>query len=139
MAHGDLLGLSRGTNRLQRFLAICMAAAGGFVALSAVGGTDALTACRASYLSVSAATPGNSIPARNSSDAPPPVEICEIWSATPADLMAFSESPPPTTDVAPEAATAFASATVPRSNGFFSKTPMGPFQITVLAVRTTCE
>src|ERR1035438_4958801 len=27
------------------------------------------------YLSVSAATPGNSIPARNSSDAPPPVEM----------------------------------------------------------------
>ena len=31
------------------------------------------------------------------------VEMCEIWSATPADWMAFSESPPPTTEVAPEA------------------------------------
>src|SRR5437016_4921535 len=41
------------------------------------------------YLSVNAATPGNSIPARNSSDAPPPVEICEILSATPADFTAF--------------------------------------------------
>jgi hypothetical protein len=65
------------------------------------------------YLSGSAATPGNSIPAKNSNDAPPPVEICEILSDTPADLMAFSESPPPTTDTAPDAATAFASATVP--------------------------
>ena len=30
------------------------------------------------------ATPGNSLPSRNSNDAPPPVEICEIRSATPA-------------------------------------------------------
>src|SRR5580693_9129893 len=90
------------------------------------------------HFSGSAATPGSSMPARNSSDAPPPVEICEIWSPTPADLMAFSESPPPTTEVAPEVATACASATVPLSNGFFSNTPMGPFQITVFAVRMTC-
>jgi hypothetical protein len=38
-----------------------------------------------SYLSGSAATPGNSIPARNSNEAPPPVEMCEILSDTPAD------------------------------------------------------
>src|ERR1700758_1921758 len=85
------------------------------------------------HLSVSAATPGSSIPARNSSDAPPPVEMCEILSATPADLIAFSESPPPTTETAPEAATAFASSTVPLSKGGFSNTPMGPFQMTVFA------
>jgi len=30
------------------------------------------------YLSGKAATPGSSMPARNSSDAPPPVEMCEI-------------------------------------------------------------
>ena len=54
----------------------------------------------------SAATPGSSIPARNSNDAPPPVEICEICFATPAAFTAFSESPPPTTEVAPELATA---------------------------------
>ena len=36
-----------------------------------------------------------------------------ILFATPADLMAFSESPPPTTLIAPEAATALARATVP--------------------------
>jgi hypothetical protein len=42
--------------------------------------------CRtaAAYLSVSASTPGSFLPSRNSSDAPPPVEIWVIWSATPA-------------------------------------------------------
>src|SRR3982074_2813051 len=87
-----------------------------------------------SNFSVNAATPGSSIPAKNSSDAPPPVEMCDILSATPADLTAFSESPPPPTETAPDAATALASATVPRSNGGFSNTPMGPFQIIVLAL-----
>src|ERR1041385_8767351 len=70
------------------------------------------------------------MPERNSSEAPPPVETWLILSVTPADLMAFSESPPPTTEVAPDSATALARATVPRSKGFFSKIPMGPFQIT---------
>ncbi len=50
----------------------------------------------------SATTPGNASPARNSSDAPPPVDTCEILSDTPAALIAFSESPPPTTLVAPD-------------------------------------
>ena len=36
------------------------------------------------YLSFKAATPGSSSPARNSSVAPPPVEMCVILSATPA-------------------------------------------------------
>src|SRR3569833_1445443 len=85
----------------------------------------------------SAATPGKVRPARNSSDAPPPVETCEILLVTPAAMIAFSESPPPTTDVAPESATALASATVPASNGGFTKMPIGPFQITVLALRIT--
>ena len=47
--------------------------------------------------------------------------------------MAFSESPPPTTEIAPESATALASATVPLSKGGISKTPIGPFQMMVLA------
>src|SRR5579872_1123264 len=89
--------------------------------------------------SLSAATPGSSIPDKNSSEAPPPVEICEILSATPADLMAFSESPPPTTDTAPDPATALASATVPLSKGGFSNTPIGPFQIMVLAFAITAS
>src|SRR5712692_9375606 len=91
------------------------------------------------YFSVRAATPGSSMPAKNSSDAPPPVEMCEILSATPADLMAFSESPPPTTLMAPDAATPFARATVPLSNGGISNTPIGPFQMTVFAPAITDE
>src|SRR6202049_4819587 len=92
-----------------------------------------------SNFSVNAATPGSSIPARNSSDAPPPVEICEILSATPALCTAFSESPPPTTETAPDSATAFATPTVPLSNGCISKTPIGPFQMMVLADLMTCS
>src|SRR5579872_7308807 len=45
-----------------------------------------------SHFSLSAATPGNVQPARNSSDAPPPVEICVIRSASPALLTAAIES-----------------------------------------------
>src|ERR1019366_2770168 len=85
------------------------------------------------HLFVSAATPGNSMPDKNASDAPPPVETWLILSATPALLMAFSESPPPTTEIAPDSATAFASATVPLSKGGFSNTPIGPFQMIVFA------
>src|SRR5579871_3026590 len=91
------------------------------------------------YFSLSAATPGSSMPERNSSDAPPPVETWLIFEVTPALLIAFSESPPPTTEVAPESATAFASATVPRSNGGFSNTPIGPFQTIVFAPRMISE
>src|SRR5207344_758642 len=42
-----------------------------------------------------ATTPGSVRPARNSSDAPPPVEMCVILSATPAFVTAATESPPP--------------------------------------------
>src|ERR1700682_1814144 len=105
------------------------------------GSSSGTTRCQAlpsvalsgSYFLLRAATPGNSTPPRNTSDAPPPVEMCEILSATPADLTAFSESPPPTTLTAPDAATALASATVPPSKGGVSKTPIGPFQMIVLA------
>src|SRR5215469_4566394 len=69
------------------------------------------------YLSDSASTPGNFLPSRNSSDAPPPVEMWVIWSATPAWLMALTESPPPMMDVAALlAATALAIALVPTAN-----------------------
>ena len=53
--------------------------------------------------------------------------------------MAFSESPPPTTESAPDSATALATATVPLSNGGFSNTPMGPFQMMVFALAISAE
>ena len=43
------------------------------------------------------------MPARNSREAPPPVETCEISDVTPAFASAATESPPPTTVVAPAA------------------------------------
>jgi hypothetical protein len=56
-----------------------------------------------------------------------------ILSATPATLTAATESPPPTTETAADAATASATATVPRANGASSNTPIGPFQKIVRA------
>ena len=53
------------------------------------------------YLSASAAMPGISLPSRNSSVAPPPVETCEILSVRPVFLRAATESPPPTMETAP--------------------------------------
>src|SRR5207247_7406798 len=84
-----------------------------------------------SHLSSSAATPGNSFPSRNSSDAPPPVETCVSLSSIPA--TAATESPPPTTVTAPffpAAARAFAIAREPASNGGRWNAPLGPFHKT---------
>src|ERR1700730_8153379 len=53
------------------------------------------------YFSLSASTPGSFRPARNSSEAPPPVEICEILSARPDWWTAATESQPPTMEAAP--------------------------------------
>src|SRR5262249_7935671 len=82
----------------------------------------------------SAATPGSSLPSRNSSDAPPPVETWVSLSSIPA--TAATESPPPTTvtaPLAPASTSAAATARVPASNGGVSNTPIGPFQKIVLA------
>src|SRR5450432_3077357 len=88
-----------------------------------------------SYLLVKASTPGSFLPSRNSSDAPPPVERCEILSAMPAAFTAATLSPPPTIDVAaPLSATASAIFFVPLANASISNTPIGPFQIIVRAV-----
>src|SRR5882762_2066209 len=87
-----------------------------------------------SHASSNAATPGNSFPSRNSSDAPPPVETWVSLSSMPA--TAATESPPPTTVTAPffpASTRAFAIARVPASNGGVSNTPIGPFQKIVLA------
>ena len=61
-----------------------------------------------------ATTPGSFRPPRNSSDAPPPVDLCEMRSATPALVIAAIESPPPTMVVPFTEATAFAISIVPR-------------------------
>ena len=52
------------------------------------------------------ATPGSVRPPSHSSDAPPPVEMCVILSATPAFFTAAIESPPPMMVVPFTAATA---------------------------------
>src|SRR5262249_37273835 len=80
-----------------------------------------------------AAIPGRVLPSRNSSEAPPPVEMWLIWSATPAWLTAATESPPPTTVIALDAASARAIAIVPSANAGISKMPIGPFHKTVFA------
>src|ERR1039458_3825784 len=93
---------------------------------------------RQHYLSVRASTPGSFLPSRNSRLAPPPVEMWVILSATPAWLMAETESPPPMMEMAVLlAATALAMAFVPTANLGNSKTPAGPFQTIVRAVETT--
>ena len=82
-------------------------------------------------------TPGSSRPSRNSSDAPPPVEMWVIRSARPCCSTAATESPPPTTTVAPASARSArnrATALVPWANDGISKTPSGPFQKTVFDV-----
>src|SRR5262245_36365178 len=87
-------------------------------------------------LSSSTETPGSSRPSRNSSDAPPPVEMWVILSARPCWVTAATESPPPTTTVAPfvaRSATKRAIAFVPCANEGISNTPSGPFQKTVRA------
>src|SRR5207253_8148377 len=67
-----------------------------------------------------AATPGSTLPSRNSSDAPPPVETCVTLCSSPAWAIAAAESPPPTIVVAPctvASASACATPNVPASNG----------------------
>src|SRR5581483_2912110 len=89
---------------------------------------------RGQCLSVRASTPGNFLPSRNSSDAPPPVEMCVTWSATPEALIAATESPPPTIEVAPGlSGMARAILNVPFAKGWTSHTPIGPFQTMVRA------
>ena len=76
--------------------------------------------------SVSASTPGSFSPARNSSDAPPPVEMCEICLATPDCSTAATESPPPMIEVAPAvvaAATAWRSPACPARTRAFRTCP----------------
>mmetsp|Transcript_22581 Transcript_22581/g.35318 ORF Transcript_22581/g.35318 Transcript_22581/m.35318 type:complete len:228 (-) Transcript_22581:747-1430(-) len=82
-----------------------------------------------------AATPGRTLPSRSSREAPPPVEMWDIFSARPAFSTAATESPPPMMVVAPlpvHSARVVATSLVPLANLSNSKTPIGPFQMMVL-------
>src|SRR6202040_1546367 len=73
--------------------------------------------------------PGSVLPSRYSSDAPPPVEMCEKPSSDrPSARTAAAESPPPTTEKASEPISACATAFVPPEKASNSNTPIGPFQ-----------
>ena len=61
---------------------------------------------QAAYLSSRQATPGSSLPSRNSRDAPPPVLMWVILSAKPSCSTAAALSPPPTMVTAPLSASA---------------------------------
>src|ERR1700691_5410642 len=105
-----------------------------------VGGEERRSHFYFYFLSVRASTPGSFLPSKNSRDAPPPVEMWVILSATPAAWTAATESPPPTMEVAPPlSATAWAILNVPLAKGKTSKTPMGPFQTMVRAVEMASE
>ena len=77
----------------------------------------------------------------SSRDAPPPVEMCLIFSATPspATWTAAALSPPPMTVKAGESAMVLAIANVPAEKGVFSKKPIGPFQKMVFAAAKCFE
>src|SRR5690606_23096056 len=86
----------------------------------------------------STAMPGKVLPSRYSSEAPPPVEMCENTSSgRPSARTAAAESPPPTTLKASESTIACATPRVPSANGASSNTPIGPFQNTVAAPEST--
>src|SRR5947208_2121961 len=95
-------------------------------------------ACSAGAASSSATSPGSARPSRNSSDAPPPVETWVTAPCSPARASAATESPPPTTVVPLDSASACAIAIVPRLKASTSTMPMGPFQSAVRAAATSC-
>ena len=64
-------------------------------------GAHALGVLRRFAVLAGPSMPGSSRPSRNSSEAPPPVEMWVIRSARPCSSIAATESPPPTTTVAP--------------------------------------
>mmetsp|Transcript_57344 Transcript_57344/g.104764 ORF Transcript_57344/g.104764 Transcript_57344/m.104764 type:complete len:284 (-) Transcript_57344:602-1453(-) len=84
-------------------------------------------------------TPGKSLPSSNSREAPPPVLQCVTLVSVSYFLHAVAVSPPPMTVTQPldvAATTLSMRVFVPASKDFISKTPMGPFQIIVLAFAT---
>mmetsp|Transcript_25565 Transcript_25565/g.31481 ORF Transcript_25565/g.31481 Transcript_25565/m.31481 type:complete len:278 (-) Transcript_25565:387-1220(-) len=86
-------------------------------------------------MSARAATPGSTLPSRSSSEAPPPVEMWLISPARPDCSQAATESPPPMMVTAPSLVISARISTIPKvplANFSNSKTPIGPFMITVL-------
>ena len=55
-----------------------------------------------------ASIPGNTLPSRNSNEAPPPVDTCVISSLYPAFSTANALSPPPTIVTPSDSVRAFA-------------------------------
>ena len=83
--------------------------------------------------------PGNNFPSKYSNEAPPPVEIWVILSATPAFSTAAAESPPPITVTAFIFANLLAIEFVPKANYSNSESPAGPFHNTVAAFSNSFE
>jgi hypothetical protein len=84
--------------------------------------------------------PGIGFPCINSTLAPPPVDMKEIWSARPKLFTRFTESPPPTIEVAPYFvlyAIFLNRYSLPTRNSGISNTPKGPFQKIDLALFMT--
>ena len=73
-----------------------------------------------------AATPGSILPERNSSEAPPPVEMCEKPVSSLNAFTAAAESPPPTTVKPLDEAMARAIASVPAAKEGSSNNPYDP-------------
>ena len=78
-------------------------------------------------MSLKHTNPGRAFPSSNSSDAPPPVEICVNLSSNPNFFIAATESPPPTIEVHSMFAIASATFSVPTLNFAISQIPRGPF------------
>mmetsp|Transcript_14270 Transcript_14270/g.30640 ORF Transcript_14270/g.30640 Transcript_14270/m.30640 type:complete len:254 (-) Transcript_14270:538-1299(-) len=82
--------------------------------------------------------PGRILPSSSSSEAPPPVETKVTCSSMLNLAAAVAESPPPMMPLLPAlvvSATASSTALVPFEKLSNSKTPAGPFQMTVLEAR----
>mmetsp|Transcript_154971 Transcript_154971/g.269838 ORF Transcript_154971/g.269838 Transcript_154971/m.269838 type:complete len:210 (-) Transcript_154971:719-1348(-) len=95
--------------------------------------------CLAQDAASSVPTPGKALPSSSSREAPPPVLQCVTLSSVSYFLQAVAVSPPPMTVIQP-AAVAFTTSSmrlfVPGSKDAISKTPIGPFQMIVLALAT---
>ena len=72
-------------------------------------------------------TPGNSLPSKNSKDAPPPVDTCVILSSKPILDTASTVDPPPIIVIACVFTILVAIAFVPEEKLLISNTPIGPF------------